>query len=178
MFIRTDNLLLRPGWVEDAPALAAAFGREDVVMTLAKAPWPYRVEDAVAWLGRDRSAVETDLLIFLRTPVAPRLIGGIGIAATKEDAPELGYWIVPSMWGRGYATEAGHAVIAAARDSLRLERLTAGHFVENPTSGAVLRKLGFEATGTLRPRACAARGVALPCVDYALALNPAMAEAA
>ncbi len=178
MFIRTDNLLLRPGWVEDAPALADAFGREEVVMTLAKAPWPYCVEDAVAWLGRARSNVETDLLIFLRSPVHPRLIGGIGIAATDEGEHELGYWIVPSMWGRGYVTEAGRAVIAAAKDSLRLERLVSGHFVENPASGRVLQKLGFEPTGSIRPRECRARGTELPCVDYALELNPAMALAA
>ena len=31
MFARTARLLLRPGWVDDAPPLAEAFGREDVV---------------------------------------------------------------------------------------------------------------------------------------------------
>jgi malonate transporter MadL subunit len=80
VFIRTDNLLLRPGWVDDAPALTEAFAREDVVMTLATAPWPYRLDDAVDYLSRERSAHEADLLIFLRTPGAPRLIGGVGIA--------------------------------------------------------------------------------------------------
>ena len=79
VFIRTENLLLRPGWVDDAPALTEAFAREDVVMTLATAPWPYSVDDAVAYLGRDRSAHEADLLVFLRTPGAPRNQLGIGV---------------------------------------------------------------------------------------------------
>ena len=145
-------------------------------MTLARAPWPYALDDAVAYLGRERSAHEVDLLIYLREAGAPRLIGGIGVA-DKEGEVELGYWIVPSHWGRGYATEAGRAVVAAARDSLRINRLVSGHFVDNPASGRVLRKLGFVATGSIEPRECRAQGRDRPCVTYALDLS-AMALAA
>ena len=35
MFARTERLLLRPGWQEDAPALARAIGEEAVVRNLA-----------------------------------------------------------------------------------------------------------------------------------------------
>ena len=176
MFIRTENLLLRPGWVDDAPALTEAFAREDVVMTLATAPWPYRLDDAVDYLTRDRSAHEVDLLIFLRTPGVPRLIGGVGIADRGGES-ELGYWIVPSHWGRGYATEAARAVIAAARDSLRIERLVSRHFTDNPASGVVLRKLGF-VPGREEQRDCRAAGIAKPCRTYALDLTPSLALAA
>ena len=41
MFARTERLLLRPGWAEDAPALAAAIADEMIVRNLATAPWPY-----------------------------------------------------------------------------------------------------------------------------------------
>ena len=43
MFARTERLLLRPGWAEDAPALARAIADEQVVRNLATAPWPYRL---------------------------------------------------------------------------------------------------------------------------------------
>ncbi len=179
MFIRTENLLLRPGWVDDAPALTEAFAREDVVMTLAKAPWPYRLDDAVDYLSRERSSHEADLLIFLRPARGvggtPRLIGGVGIA-DRDGASELGYWIVPSLWGRGYATEAARAVVAAARHSLRIDRLVSGHFIDNPASGAVLLKLGFVATGE-ELRDCRAAGIVKPCRTYALELTPAPALA-
>lgn len=176
MFARTERLLLRPGWVEDAPALSDAFAREEVVMNLATAPWPYAIDDARAYLGRERKAGEADLLIFQRTMGAPRLIGGIGLADRGGDM-ELGYWIVPSHWGLGFATEAGQAVVAMARETLRLDRLISGHFVDNPASGNVLRKLGFEATGQeMRPSS--ARGTDVPCVTMALALQPSMALAA
>ena len=170
MFVRTERLLLRPGWVEDAPALTEAFAREHVVFNLARAPWPFAIGDAEAYLGRDRKAGEADLMIFQRTMGAPRLIGGIGIA-DRDGELELGYWIVPSHWGLGFATEAGHAVVAMARDTLRIRRLVSGHFSDNPASGRVLEKLGFVATGSeLRPSA--ARGYDVPCVTLALDLHP------
>ncbi|UVO54410.1 GNAT family N-acetyltransferase [Sphingomonas sp. SUN039] len=171
MFIRTENLLLRPGWTEDAPELYAAIAREEVAYTLARLPWPYTLDHARAWLDRPRAADDAHLLIYERTGNAPRLIGGIGLAPDGHDV-ELGYWIVPSHWGRGFATEAGRAVIAMARDTLRLDRLVSGHFVENPASGRVLRKLGFAATGTTDLRYCLARDAMLPCVGFSLDLEP------
>jgi RimJ/RimL family protein N-acetyltransferase len=175
MFARTERLLLRPGWVEDAPALTEAFAREDVVLKLATAPWPYFVDDAVSYLGRDRKAGEADMLIFQRTLGAPRLIGGIGLADRDGDL-ELGYWIVPSHWGLGFATEAGHAVIAMARDTLRLDRLVSGHFIDNPASGRVLNKLGFVQTGS-EMRKSNARDGDVPSITMALDFR-AMAMAA
>ena len=52
MFARTERLLLRPGWLEDAPALARAIGEEAVVRNLARAPWPYGMDEAQDFLGR------------------------------------------------------------------------------------------------------------------------------
>jgi len=172
VFARTERLLLRPGWVEDAPALTEAFAREDVVMTLARAPWPYALGDAQGYLGRERQPGEADLLILLRTPQQPRLIGGIGLAQQSSGDIELGYWIVPSHWGQGFATEAGHALVALARESLRITRLVSGHFTDNPASGRVLTKLGFTATGQTEARFCTARATHVPCLTYAIDLEP------
>lgn len=169
MFARTDRLLLRPGWMEDAPALAAAIGEEAIVRNLATAPWPYHVADARTFLARDPGALPS-LLILARTAGKPRLAGGIGLAATPQGEVELGYWIARRDWNRGYATEAGHALLAVARDSLRLCRVVAGHFTDNPASGRVLEKLGFEATADRAPRYSAARGVKAPFQGYALNL--------
>ncbi len=171
MFARTERLLLRPGWVEDAPELCAAIAREEVAYTLARLPWPYTLDHAEAWLSQPRAAGDVHLLIYERTGTVPRLIGGIGLAA-DGDAIELGYWIVPSHWGRGFATEAGYAVIALARETLRIPHLTSGHFVDNPASGRVLEKLGFVRTGDVVERRCLARGLTLPCALFSLDLEP------
>ena len=52
MFTRTPRLLLRPGFPEDAPALAAAIADEAIVRNLASVPWPYGMRDAEAYLAR------------------------------------------------------------------------------------------------------------------------------
>ncbi|CAN5331577.1 GNAT family protein [soil metagenome] len=172
MFARTERLLLRPGWAEDAPALAEAINREDVALNLAHVPWPYSIADAKNYLARATASDEASLLIFERTAAEPRLIGGIGLSRDTRQAI-LGYWIVPSSWGKGFATEAGRAVIDLARETLRIGQLTAQHFVDNPASGRVLRKLGFHTTGEREPLFSTGRGATSPGISYTLDLKTA-----
>jgi RimJ/RimL family protein N-acetyltransferase len=182
MFARTERLLLRPGWREDAPALFAAIADQSIVRNLAMAPWPYSFADAEAFLTRERGARDAACLIFLRGDGAPRLVGGIGFGPMprpngEPPARELGYWIARPYWGRGFATEAGRALIANARDTLRQTRLDAGHFIDNPASGRVLRKLGFRPTGATTARYSAGRNAEARCREFALELAGEEAEA-
>ena len=171
MFARTERLLLRPGWREDAPALFRAVADEAIVRNLALVPWPYSFADAESFLMRERAPHDVACLIFLRERGAPRLVGGMGFGRKPGDVePEFGYWIARPYWGRGIATEAGRALIANARDTLRLRRLDAGHFVDNPASGRVLAKLGFRPTGVTRQRFSAGRGAEAPCRELVLDL--------
>ena len=170
MFARTERLLLRPGWREDAPALYEAIADERIVRNLAAAPWPYRFADAETFLSRDRDPRDPASLIFLRTEGAPRLIGGIGFGRLPSGAQEIGYWIARPYWGLGFATEAGRAAIANARHSLRLGRLVAGHFLDNPASGRVLAKLGVRPTGAVVRRYSAGRHDEAPCRLFELKL--------
>lgn len=157
MFARTDRLLLRPGWAEDAPALAEAISDERIVRHLATAPWPYRLRDAEAFLAQPRDPVLPSLLLFERTAGAPRLVGSCGLGRRPSGAVEMGYWIARPHWGRGYATEAGRALIGIAR-ALGIRQLEGSHFLDNPASGRVLEKLGFEPVGITAPRMSCARG--------------------
>jgi RimJ/RimL family protein N-acetyltransferase len=173
MFARTDRLLLRPGWKEDAPALYAAIADEGIVRNLATAPWPYGMADAETYLAREQAPHAPSCLIFRRTRGAPQLVGGVGFGPTPDgDALELGYWIARPFWGLGYATEAASAIIANAEGTLRLKKLEASHFLDNPASGRVLEKLGFNSTGAILPRHSAGRGEAAPCKLFELSLKP------
>ena len=158
MFARTERLLLRPGWAEDAPALARAIADEQVVRNLATAPWPYRQEDAEAFLASPRDPVmPTFLILERRTDSEPRIVGSCGLGRRPSGAVELGYWIGRTHWGNGFATEAGRALIDIAK-TLKLPRLEASHFLDNPASGRVLEKLGFRPTGLSAERYSCARG--------------------
>ena len=174
MFARTPRLLLRPGFPEDAPALATAIADEAIARNTSTIPWPYRVRDAQAYLAMPRDPVLPSLVIFARTAGAPRLIGGCGLSRRPSGAVELGYWIARSDWGRGFATEAGAAMIDIAR-ALRLPSLEGSHFIDNPASARVLEKLGFEPLGIVAPRLSCGRGEEVPARLMRLLLN---AEAA
>ena len=161
MFARTDRLLLRPGWAEDAPALARGIADEAIVRNLATAPWPYGVAEAEAFLAAPRDPILPSFLITERTDGAPRIVGACGLGRRPSGAVELGYWIARPHWNRGFATEAAMALLDIAR-TLGLARLEASHFVDNPASGRVLEKLGFLPTGLIAHRHSCARGGEAP----------------
>jgi RimJ/RimL family protein N-acetyltransferase len=172
MFARTERLTLRPAWPEDATTLAAAIDYERVARMLAHVPHPYTLADAEAWTTAPRGAHEPCFVIETHEDGRPRLIGGIAIV-DEADGPHLGYWLTPSAWGRGYATEAGRAVVDMARHALGIRQLRGRHFADNPGSGRVLRKLGFQPTGTVSMLASRARDTAAASVDYVLAFDAA-----
>ena len=161
MFARTPRLLLRPGFPEDAPALAAAMGDERIARNLAVVPWPYGLRDAEAFLASPRDPVLPSLLIFERTAGQPMLVGACGLGRRPSGAVELGYWVARRDWGRGIATEACTALIAIAK-ALGIGVLEASHFIDNPSSARVLAKLGFASLGIIAPRMSCARGEEVP----------------
>jgi RimJ/RimL family protein N-acetyltransferase len=172
MFAITERLLLRPGWVEDAPALTKAVAHETVVRNLALLPWPYSEADARWYLENVHGMGGPEFLVFERHGDRA-LVGAVGLHVDPEEpegALEIGYWIAPSRWGMGYATEAAAAVLRAARDTLRLRQIKSAYFTDNPASGRVLAKLGFRPTGQIVPRESKGRGRAVPTVLMALDL--------
>ena len=177
MFARTPRLLLRPGFPEDAPALAGAIADRAIARNLAVVPWPYTLRDAEAYLASPRDPILPSLLIFERTEGEPRLVGSCGLGRRPSGAVEMGYWIGRPHWGRGFATEAGLALVDIGR-TLGLARLEASHIIDNPASGRVLEKLGFESTGIVAPRMNCARGEEVPARLMRLRLRASEVEEA
>ncbi|MET0362922.1 MAG: GNAT family N-acetyltransferase [Sphingobium sp.] len=151
MFARTPRLLLRPGWMEDAAALTAAIGDEAVLRNLARAPSPYGIDDARNFLSQPQDIRLPRLLVFTRTQGTPRLVGGCELQREEDGGVEIGYWIARPYWGLGFATEAASAVLAMGRAS-GITGVRARHFIDNPASGHVLRKIGFRSTGRIERR--------------------------
>ncbi len=165
MFARTERLILRPSWPEDAEPLARALSNPDIARNLLSVPSSYDVTAAHQWIDRPRDPRLPDFLAFLRTRGAPRLVGGAGISQRENGKLELGYWIERSHWGLGFATEATRAVMRVAR-ATGLMGISAGHFLDNPSSARVLRKIGFHPTGRIEPRLSRARDSEVPMVEF------------
>ena len=164
MFARTERLLLRPSWAEDASEIYATIADERIVRNLSRAPWPYALEDAQEFVAREAHIHFPNFMLMQRTDGAPRLVGTCGLGE-HEDGVELGYWIAQPFWGLGYATEAARAVVGIAR-ALGHSKLVGRHFIDNPASGRVLRKTGFRATGRVEMLQSRGRTEPAPCAIY------------
>ena len=165
MFYLTKRLLMRPAWPEDWRAVLAAVGHRHIIRNLARAPWPYGEAEAREWLAHQPDPAYPRFLLIERESGDGVLIGSAGFAP-DEEGPEIGYWIAEEYWNRGYASEAACALVEIAR-VIGHRNLVSGHFVDNPASGAVLRKAGFSPTGAIRTRDSAGRGETVDCVMYA-----------
>ena len=170
MFIRSERLFLRPGWPEDWQELLERIDDEAVVRNLAKVPWPYTAEDARGFAGHPQDPRCPHFFVTLPSSSDPaELIGCVGLAEADGEV-ELGYWFARRHWGKGYATEATRAVLRLAR-VLGHRTIVAGHFIDNPASGAVLRKAGFAPTGRLVRRFSLSRGYETQSVEHRIVLG-------
>lgn len=118
--------LLRVGLPEGWPEFPEAFGPD---LPLAPAPWcPY--------------------LFVLRAE--PKLIGNGGYfgAPDADGVVEIGYEIGPEHQGRGFATEAAAAMVAAAFGA-GASAVIAHSLAETNPSNAVMQKLGMRFDGEL-----------------------------
>jgi RimJ/RimL family protein N-acetyltransferase len=142
--LETKRLALRAPQLEDAKMVAALANDRRIAENTARIPHPYKVADAESFIsGANRSGGEAVFLVTLRDKT---VIGACGIMF-HEEAPELGYWLGVPHWGKGYATEALHALIDYAFTKLGHDALQAGARVTNPASRRVLEKCGFQWTG-------------------------------
>jgi RimJ/RimL family protein N-acetyltransferase len=142
--LETKRLALRAPRLEDAKMVAALANDRRIAENTARIPHPYKVSDAEGFItGANKSGGEAAFLITLHDDT---IIGACGLM-DQDGTPELGYWLGAPYWGKGYATEAMHAVIDYAFSDLGHEALQAGARVTNPASRRVLEKCGFQWTG-------------------------------
>ncbi|MDP2061851.1 MAG: GNAT family N-acetyltransferase [Phaeovulum sp.] len=129
--IQTERLLLRPLRGADEAAWVVGLSDFEVAKWLAAPPFPYTPADFCSFLATAEPgshwAIED----------ATGVCGGISLA------PHLGYWLTPRAQGRGYATEAARAVLAAHFARPEAGALKSGYFEGNTASARVLEKLGF-----------------------------------
>ena len=155
MFHRTERLLLRPFWPEDASAVLAGINNPLILKNLSSPPCPYGLADAQDFCVLPFDENLPNFAMIRRTRGTPELIGSIGLGLLGEDAPyegaiQIGYWLDQRHWGLGYASEAARAVLQIAA-AIGHRQIIGRHFVDNPASGRVLAKIGFRPTGRTVP---------------------------
>jgi RimJ/RimL family protein N-acetyltransferase len=148
----TDRLVLRPLEIQDAQAIASEINDFEIARNLARVPFPYErhhAEDFIAWT---RTLDARSKVFAVEKKTEPGAL--IGIVSyewsdTKQNA-EMGYWLARRVWGIGIATEAGHAAVTHAFDSVGHTELVSHVHADNIPSHRVLTKLGFEDQGMVK----------------------------
>ncbi len=165
--MKTARLLLR--WLEreDAIPVQAGCNNWNVARMLAVVPYPYPDGHAQEWIAGHADQRASGQGSPYAITLEGELIGVVGIDNQKSGDFELGYWIGEPYWGKGFATEAAQAAVTIGFADLGADRLTSGHYEENPASGNVLKKCGFEYSGKSK-RPCLARGEDMPSIDLTM----------
>ena len=151
--LETERLVLRAFVPEDAPAVRLHCSDRDIASTTLTIPHPYPEGAAEEWIASHDAAFQGGEAITLAITLREtgEVAGAIGLTfKLHHGRAEMGYWVGKPHWGRGYATEAGRQLARWGFEAMGLHRIVAHHMTRNPSSGAVMRKMGMRHEGTLR----------------------------
>ncbi|MFI7430824.1 GNAT family N-acetyltransferase [Micromonospora sp. NPDC049836] len=151
--LHTARLRLRPFGDADADDLFALHRDPHVLRYWDAPPWreAERAERFIA-ACRQLAAEGTGARVAVDRAADQTFLGWCGLLRWNPEhrSATLGYCYRQAAWGRGYATEAAHALLRWAFDTLDLNRVQAEADTRNVASARVLEKLGFVREGTLR----------------------------
>ena len=135
--LETERLILRPFAPEDLKALYRLLSDGTANKFL---PWfPVKSLEETETFFRERFwGKPYHLAICLKEDDIP--IGYVKV--DLDESHDLGYGLRHEFWHRGIAAEAARALVEQVRRD-GLPYLTATHDVNNPNSGAVMKKLGM-----------------------------------
>ena len=153
--IVTPRLILRVPTVADAPEINRAI-RDSFAELNEWMPWavePQTMEESEEFCTKSRRKWRDDseyaVLMILKESGA--LVGGCGFPKLDWEVPkfEVGYWCHSAHVGRGYVSEATHALTLLAFDRFDAVRVEIRMDDNNERSWRVAQRLGFELEGVI-----------------------------
>ena len=153
--LTTERLILRPFVPSDSGLVKEYLNNRDTASGFIRSPLPY--ED---WAKEDFMSMVTEgwheqkrAFFALEPHDLDHMIGLVGLGLNLDnDLAELEYWLGEQFWGKGYATEAAHRILAFGFNDLDLQCVYGTHFEKNKGSGNVMKKVGMTFEGILRRR--------------------------
>ncbi len=170
--IETERLILRPSEADDAARLSEIQSDWTVVRHMRFPPWPPDPAALAQWVAGHAEEWIAGAGYRFCVLREGRIIGVCDIDEIAGRQGDLGYWFEAAAWGQGHAREASTAVVRFAFDTLGLVRLTSGAAIDNPASGAVLLRLGFQPVARVM-RFAQPLGREVPYLTYELSTDAA-----
>ena len=152
--IETHRLILRRYRIEDAEDMFSNWASDPEVTKFLT--WPtHQSIDGTRWVLNDWISHYDDGGYFnwaIEWKETGSVIGNIAVVRLEEaiGEAEIGYCMGRAWWGRGIMPEALRAVCDYLFDTVGIDRICAGHDVNNPNSGRVMEKAGLRKEGIRR----------------------------
>lgn len=148
--IETPRLILRPFVLEDAPAMYRNWANDpEVTRFLTWSPHQSPEISAMVVESWVNAYPQKD---FYQWAIVPKAfgepVGSISVVRQEGDTFEIGYCIGKKWWRKGLTSESLAAVMEFLFDRVGVRRIEAKHDVNNPGSGAVMKKCGLRYEGT------------------------------
>ncbi len=150
--LKSDRLTLKIASASSIPAIIKYANNPNISDNLLTLPFPYEEKDAIFWLNMAHQGFQNkDGYIFGIHLNENEFVGGIGLHLHAQDnRAELGYWVGEPHWNKGIVTEAVAMMLRFGFEELKLERIYAVYFEDNPASGKVMMKNNMKQEGILR----------------------------
>ena len=142
MEIKTPRLVIKNLSKEDEGGMVKLLNNKDIKKTY-MIPDFDSGEKSIAYFNKLLNISLGNERILLGIYLDNQIIGMTNEVSKKEDEIELGYFIDPMYWNKGYATEVLKAMITQMF-ILGYQRVISGYFEENPASGRVMEKSGMK----------------------------------
>lgn len=145
--IETERLLLRRPKHSDAQAIFERYASDPGVTRYLSWPTHRSIADTLAFLAMSDDEWQRwpagPYLVLSREDGKPEaLLGSTGLFYKGPTRAVTGYVFARHAWGRGYATESLHAMVAVARQT-GVDRIEAICHAGHAPSAHVLEKCGF-----------------------------------
>ena len=152
--LETDRLILRPFKIEDAEEVFNNWASDDEVTKYLTWPTHSSVEMSRSYMEfcingyNEKNVYQWGMEL----KNSHELIGNISVVKIIDeiDSVELGWVIGRKWWGNGYTAEVAERLLEFFFTEVSVNRICAGHDIDNPNSGRVMQKIGMKYEGTLR----------------------------
>jgi len=146
ILLEGQRIILRPLRLSDAEEVYKNWTSDPEVAKYVRWNTHENVEVTREWLAQCEANIgktgHYDWGIVIRD--TDEMIGSIGAGSGDgADRYEVGYCIGRRYWGQGYTTEALRLMVDYLVSKEDIRHFSATHAIENPASGAVMKKAGF-----------------------------------
>lgn len=153
MILRTERLIFREYTVNDFVALRAIHANAEVQAMRGGHPLSEQeTQDEISHVIAAQHAEPRTRYQWIVERDPKDVVGYCRITITSISLrnAEIGYFLHPTAWGTGLATEVARALLTFGFEQLNLHRITAGCIDTNVGSVRVMEKIGMQPEGRLR----------------------------